>query len=128
MLSADCSLIHRRLSWRTGLPAAMDPEPLLRIAGCIAFNHLAEGGGILDCIALLIAGPDQLDGRIEAYSILAQRLIPNREGRYYGCIRVQRYAGYTGGGVRGHSKEIDERSLGRSHVCIHQNAYGLPSP
>ena len=49
--TANCSLpIHRRLAFGAGFPAAMHPQPLIRILLHPAFDHRSESCGVLEHI------------------------------------------------------------------------------
>src|SRR5579859_2283295 len=50
--------VKRRLSLRAGLPAAMDPEPLLGIASGIVLDHPIESGCICNRVGVIIPGRD----------------------------------------------------------------------
>src|ERR1035437_6507025 len=53
-------LIQPWLAWRAGLPAAMDPEPLVGIAADEVFDDFGEFGGVGYYVGLVVTGANQL--------------------------------------------------------------------
>src|SRR5579883_2101178 len=94
--------VERRLARRTGLPAAMHPEPLVRIAAHKVLDHLREALGVGQDVLLVVSGADQ-----------------GHRG-----IGAQGDAGQAAGRAGGHSEEIDEDALGRGHVGVHEDSDG----
>ena len=118
-------LVQRRFPWWAGLPAAMDPEPLVGILADEVFDDFGEFCGVGYDVGFVVAGANQLYGGIEAQDVFLQLRIPYREAGDDGGVGAQGYAGETAGGAGGDAEEIHEHALRRGHVGIHEDAYGF---
>src|ERR1700721_3148350 len=93
------STIERRLTGRARLPAAVDPQPLLREAPHPCLN----GGGadlrVGDDVLLVVAGVDKLQGFPELKHVLLLFFAPGKEAGQHGGFRPPGHAGQTGRGA-----------------------------
>src|SRR5438128_1921681 len=64
-------LVERRLALRTSFPTAVHPQPLVGIAAHVVFNNFGKQCGIRDHVGIIVAGADQIDGRIETKPVLS---------------------------------------------------------
>jgi hypothetical protein len=64
-------LVQRRRALRTGLPTAVHPQPLVGIAAHVVFNNFRKQCGIRDHVGIIVAGADQINGRIETKPVLS---------------------------------------------------------
>src|SRR5208337_2907502 len=119
------SLVERQLAGWPSLPAAVDPEPLVGIATDEVFDDFGEFRCVGDDVNLVIAGANQLYGGIEAQDVFAQLRIPYRKAGDYGGAGAQGNAGEAAGGAGWNAEEIDEHSLRRGHIGVHENADGF---
>src|SRR5271157_2950488 len=119
------SSIDPRLARRPRLPAAMNPQPLVRIAQ----NPRLDGAGALlrgsHDVGLFIGGPlkDQL--RAEVQHIAPFRLLPHHEPRQNRCAGLQRHARHSRGRAGLFPEKIHEDPLRRSHIRVHQYSHRL---
>src|SRR5258705_13127893 len=103
----------------------MKPQPLLRVTADIRFNHLSKFGSVGDDVGLIVTSPDQLDSRIKSQNIFAKLCVPYSEARDHSGIGAQSDPGKPAGCTCRDPEEIDENTLRRSHVSVHQDADGL---
>src|ERR1051326_8335179 len=108
--------VQPRLAFRAGFPAAVDPEPLVRILAGVVFDDVVEERGIGKGVGFDVAGGDELERGIEADAVFAELAVPDGEGRQDGGAGMQRDAGDAGGRTGRDAEEGDEGALGRRHV------------
>src|SRR5207244_1023803 len=84
--------IDRRFAFGTRLPAPMDPQPLFGIFTDDSLDRLGEQRSIGDGVRLVITGADQLQRWFESQPVLAERLVPDHEGRDDSSVGPQRDA------------------------------------
>ena len=114
-----CLRVERWVAGGAGFPAAVDPEPLVRVFANGVFDRLLDGGGVgfdvagdgdlgieVQNVALLLSGPEGESG--------------DDAGSAAGCD-----FGEGGAAAGGFSEEIDEGAGFGDHVLVDQNAYRL---
>src|SRR5580698_4909989 len=134
------NLVERWFAFGPSLPASMEPEPLVRIAADVVFDHAGEERGVGDDIGFVACStvvwsavvrsgvapaPHELKRGIEAQGIFAELVIPGGKSRHDGGVGAEGNAGQSAGGVGRDAEEIYEHALRWSHVGVHENAYDL---
>ena len=74
-------LIEWRVAERAGLPATVDPQPLIGIFPDVVLKHFIEHASVLEDVVVSIAGLNQIQRRIKVESMLLKRFIPDQESR-----------------------------------------------
>src|SRR5713226_9523983 len=97
-----CRFVQRAFSGRPGLPAPVDPEPLIRILADHALEDRLQTGGV----CLEIARDPDLG--IKAQHELPLLLGPERETRNHGGAGMRGEFGESGSGARRNAEEIHE--------------------
>ena len=78
-------LIEWRVAERAGLPATVDPQPLIGIFPDVVLKHFIEHASVLQDVFGSIPGFNQIQRRIEVQTMLLKRFIPDQEsGNYSG--------------------------------------------
>src|SRR5689334_13715430 len=83
------SVVNRWFSRRSVFPAAMHPQPLVRVARDIALEYLVDSCRVGDGIGLVVPCSNQRNRRLKANSVLSQLLTPDAESRDYGRVGMQ---------------------------------------
>src|SRR5665213_886586 len=125
IVNASQRSIERRLAFGPGLPAAVHPEPLVRMPPDDVFEHGGEAGGVLDGIGFGVAGGDERDLGQEVQDVFLFRFLPDEEAGDDGGAGLERDAGEARSGTGERTEEGYEDSLRRGHVGVHQDADGL---
>src|SRR5712671_4952207 len=85
--------INRWLAFRPGLPAAVNPQPLIRVLPHVGLENPVEVLCIFQHVAGEIAGIDQFDGGIEAEPMFLEIFVPDQKTGNHCCARPQRKQG-----------------------------------
>src|SRR5438309_2009850 len=117
--------VQRRLAGWPCLPAAMHPEPLIRITPDDVLNNTGELCRVGYDVCFVISGANQLDCWIETQYVFTKLRIPHRKCRHHGGVGAQGNTGEPAGCICRNAEEIHEHSLRRGHVRVHEDAYGF---
>src|SRR5437667_9642402 len=98
--------VESQLSRRTRFPSAMDPDPLVRVLAHALLKRLSKECRVGDGVSFGITRTNETQRRFKADAILSCFLIPKRECRHYGSIRLQGNARHAAGGAGGYPEEI----------------------
>src|SRR5262249_26566465 len=101
---------------RSGLPAPVDPQPLVRIFADHRFELPVERLGVGNRVA------GDRDGWIEFQHEALLARLPNRKTRDHGRAGMRRKTRERAAGTSRNSEEVDEHSLVRRHVLVDENA------
>src|ERR1035438_3608855 len=108
--------VDRRLSRRAGLPAAVDPQPLIGIGADRGFESGVQSRRVARGIAR------NFHRRIEPQHVAALVFHPQRVGRNYRRAAVRGDFGKAHAGAGGHAEEIDEHAGLERRVLVDQDA------
>src|SRR5271155_1170136 len=103
---------------RTCLPTSMHPEPLIRVLANVLLDHPGEQGSMRKGVCLGIVADRQIKPGAEAKHVLLCRLVPKQEPGQHLSSGLHGHPRQARTGASGMAKEVDERSLRRSHVGI----------
>ena len=113
------------MSRGAGLPAAVNPEPLVRVSLHCALDdigHLLRGSLH---VALGISTDGKFESRLVEDAEAFRFVVPNTEGRDHRGATVQRDAGNAGGGASRDAEKVHKNALVRKRVLIRQDADGF---
>src|ERR1035437_3020278 len=120
------SLLQPRLARRPRSPAAMNPQPLVRIAP----NPALAGAGTQlrgsHNVCLVVGGALEGQLRAEVQHVAPFGLLQPHEARQNGRPCLQRHARHSRTGAGLLAEKIHEDALRRGHVRVHQKAPPLP--
>ena len=85
--------INRRLVRRARFPPPVQPEPLVRIAPDVIFNHAGKSLRIFADVRCVVSGANQFDRRFKAEPVFPQRSVPVKKSRHHGRIGMEREPG-----------------------------------
>src|SRR5580704_11080705 len=91
--------VDRRVAFGACLPAAVDPEPLVRVAANPVFDDFGETGGVFEGVLLVVSGGDEVDGFSEMEDVLLLGLLPEHESGKDGGSGSESDAGHAGCGA-----------------------------
>src|SRR5579883_506776 len=123
-LARLAEVVQRRGAWRAGVPARVDPDPLVGVAADYLFDDFCKAPGVRQDVLLVVSGANKLDGGLELETIFPERGVPNGVAGDDGRVRVQSNASDTGGGTRRLAKKIHESALAGHGVLVGENADG----
>jgi len=101
------------------------PEPLGGVLADGVFENGGEAGGVVEGVGFAVAGGGEGELGVEAQDILLFGVLPEKKAGKDGGAGLERDAGQARGGAGGDAEEGDEDALRRSHVGVHQDAYGV---
>src|SRR5215469_1038892 len=116
--------IQPRLSGRPRLPPAVNPQPLVWIAANPGLEYIVALLRCREDVGLAIACFRELQRRAEVQHILPLGLLPHAEARHHCRARLERDVRQSSRGARRNPEEVDEFTLRRRHVRVHQDADG----
>src|SRR3954464_14560658 len=90
-------------------------------------NGLGEQRGVADGVGFGVARLNQGQRRSEGDLVLANRSVPNSKCWNYSCSCLQGNARETARSAGRDAEKIDEHSLWRRHIRVHENADGFAS-
>src|ERR1041385_8352555 len=118
-MTSVCTSVYRRLAFRTRLPAAVNPEPLVGILANHFFQFRLQGLSI----AGEIAGNGERRG--ETKDVAALPIAPEGEAGNHGGAGMRGEFGEAGAGAGFLAEEVDEDAVGDAGVLIGQDTHGL---
>jgi hypothetical protein len=113
------------VAFGTRLPAAVHPQPLVRILPNIALDRLGEKRGICDHICFEISRGNEGYAGTEAKDILPSFLLPKQETRKHLRSGLHGNARQTRTRTCQAAEEVDKDTLRRGHIRVHEDADGF---
>src|SRR5688572_31240571 len=120
--------VHIWLALRAGLPSLMNPEPLIRVASRIFFNHARKSFSIYANLFFEVASPHQGYFGIEAKTMPLKPFVPYQETWNNRSICTKREYCKPCSRAGRDPKEVTEYPLIRQYVYIYQQPYILTAP
>ena len=117
-------LVDGGMAGGAGLPAFVDPEPLVGMAASEVFNDASEALGVGADVGVEVAGAEEFEGRLEAEAVFPEVAIPVAVAGDDGGVGLQGEAGKAGGGAGGNAEEIHKDAFAGQGVEVEEDANG----